>query len=327
MRIFNALDSIKLNNKKTCVTIGNFDGVHKGHQYLLTQLQTYARQTDTQSVVVTFDPHPLRVLHGAKQPPFITLTKQKLELIEKMGIDAVFCVNFTRELANLNPENFVETYLVNALSMRHLVIGYDYAFGKNRSGNFETLQKLGEKFGYSVRQSEPFIHEGETVSSTRIRKMIEAGQVFEARELLGRFYRVEGQVVHGQNRGGRLLGFPTANLCLTDELFPLPGVYAVFAEYENMVMPAVANIGFNPTFGNDVLSVEIHIPNFSADLYDKWLKVHFVRNLRPEKKFGGLDELKQQIQADITQTQAILASDTTQTKSFLWTTPPASTTN
>lgn len=318
MRIFTAPETINIEN--SCVTIGNFDGVHKGHQYLLNQVRTYAGQAGLRSVVVTFDPHPLRVLKGIKQPPFITLTKQKLGLIEKAGIDAVFCINFTREMANLTPEKFVETYLVNALSMRHLIIGYDYAFGKNRSGNFQTLQELGEKFGYTVQQSRPFAYNGGAVSSTRIREMIEAGQVFEARELLGRFYRVEGQVVHGQNRGGRLLGFPTANLCLTDELFPLPGVYAVFAEYENMVMPAVANIGFNPTFGNDVLSVEVHIPNFSADMYGKQLYVHFVRNLRPEKKFGGLDELKQQIQADIDQAQKILASDDTETKKFLWTT-------
>ncbi len=317
MQIFKTLEEVNV-HKNSCVTIGNFDGVHKGHQYILNQVMQHSQKNNLQSIAVTFHPHPQRLLTGQKKPPFITLLQQKLELLEETGISSTFCIPFTWQMATLTPEEFVKTYLVDALHMRHLIVGYDYAFGKNRSGNFQTLQKLGKKYNYSVSQSEPLNLHEVAVSSTRIRKMIENGQVFEARHLLGRFYRVEGEVVHGQNRGGRLLGYPTANLCLTDELFPLSGVYAVFAEYENSVMPAVANIGFNPTFGNDVLTVEVHIMNFSKDLYGKQLRVHFVQNLRCEKKFNSLDELKAQINADTKQATEILTQNQKELYDFVW---------
>lgn len=317
MQIFKTLEDIDI-HKNSCITIGNFDGVHKGHQHILNQVIQHSQKNNLQSIAVTFHPHPQRLLTGQKKPPFITLLQQKLELLEETGISAVFCIPFTWQMASLPPEEFVKIYLVDALRIRHLIVGYDYAFGKNRSGNFQTLQELGKKYNYSVSQSEALNLHGATISSTRIRKMIENGQVFEARHLLGRFYRVEGRVVHGQNRGGRLLGYPTANLCLTDELFPLPGVYAVFAEYENAVMPAVANIGFNPTFNNNILTIEVHIMNFSEDLYDKQLRVHFVQNLRTEKKFNSLDELKAQINTDTELATEILTKNKKELYDFIW---------
>ena len=292
----------------SCATIGNFDGVHLGHQKLIARVRDRARILKISSVVITFDPHPLRVLVDKKTPPFITLTEQKLELISKLEVDYVLCIKFTKDLAALKPEEFVQKYLVNGLKLKELIIGYDYAFGKGRRGNFELLNKLGEKFGFAVEQLSPVMVDGAIVSSTRIRDMVQAGMVWEARKLLGRFYRVQGKVITGQKRGGPLLGFPTANICLKDELFPKTGVYAVWVEVLGQVYPGVANIGYNPTFGNDYLSVEAHILNFKQNIYGQDIRVHFVQRLRSEKKFSGLNELKRQIQADIELGQKILSS-------------------
>ena len=292
----------------SCATIGNFDGVHLGHQKLIARVRDRARILKISSVVITFDPHPLRVLVDKKTPPFITLTEQKLELISKLEVDYVLCIKFTKDLAALKPEEFVQKYLVNGLKLKELIIGYDYAFGKGRRGNFELLNKLGEKFGFAVEQLSPVMVDGAIVSSTRIRDMVQAGMVWEARKLLGRFYRVQGKVITGQKRGGPLLGFPTANICLKDELFPKTGVYAVWVEVLGQVYPGVANIGYNPTFGNDYLSVEAHILNFKQNIYGQDIRVHFVQRLRSEKKFSGLNKLKRQIQADIELGQKILSS-------------------
>ncbi len=282
----------------SCLTIGNFDGVHLGHQQLITKVKKRARLMDISSIAVTFDPHPLRVLLDKKSPPFITLTSQKLELIDALGVDYTLCMPFTRELAALEPEAFVLEYLVGMLKVKEMIIGYDYAFGKGRKGNFTLLKELGQKYGFSVDQFPPVMVDGAIVSSTRIRDLLRDGRVWDVRPLLGRFYRVEGKVIAGKKRGGALLGFPTANILLKDELFPRTGVYAVWVEIKDQIKPGVANIGYNPTFGNDYLSVEIHILDFSQDIYDQPVKVHFVQRLRSEIKFSGIDELKSQIEKD-----------------------------
>ena len=289
------------------LTIGNFDGVHVGHQQLITKVRQRARFMNLSSIVITFDPHPLRVLLDKKSPPFITLTSQKLELIDALGVDYTLCMPFTRELAALEPEEFVCKYLVRMLKLKELIIGYDYAFGKGRKGNFSLLKKLGCKYGFSVDQFPPVMADGAIVSSTRIRDLVENGHVWDVRPLLGRFYRVEGKVIAGKKRGGAQLGFPTANILLKDELFPRTGVYAVWAEVKNQIRPAVANIGYNPTFGNDYLSVEIHIFDFCQDIYDQPVRVHFVQRLRSEIKFSGIDELKKQIEKDCVLGRRILS--------------------
>ncbi|MFP4167362.1 MAG: bifunctional riboflavin kinase/FAD synthetase [Desulfonatronovibrionaceae bacterium] len=295
--------------KPCCVTIGNFDGVHKGHQALIERVRRRARAEDLHSVVITFDPHPLRVLVGKKTPPFITLTLQKLELLEKIGVDFVFCQRFSKELAGLDPEVFVFQHLVRPLGMKKLIIGHDYAFGKGRRGNFPMLQALGEKYGFEVERLEPVLVDGAIVSSTRVRDLIEQGEVWRARDLIGRFYQVQGAVKKGKQRGGPLLGFPTANLVLSDELCPKTGVYAVWAEIKGRVHPAVANIGYNPTFGSDCLSVEVHIMDLDSDLYGEMLRVHFVQRLRSEKKFSSFEELKAQITEDVQMGRKILAAE------------------
>lgn len=291
----------------SCVTIGNFDGVHKGHQLLISRVRDRALQLGVPSVVITFEPHPLRFFTGRKTPPFITLYDQKAELIGALGVDVLLCLEFNAEMASMTAEDFVRRILVDGVHARELFIGYDYAFGKGRSGNFALLSTLGAAQGFHVEQLEPVLVGQAVVSSTRIRDLVEAGDVWGARPLLGRFYRVSGTVVHGQNRGGRLLGFPTANLRLVDELFPKTGVYCCWAEIGGTLHRSVANIGYNPTFGNDALSVEVHILDLDADLYGTPLRVHFVQRLRGERKFSSLDELKGQIAKDIALAGTVLA--------------------
>ncbi|MGE4297350.1 MAG: bifunctional riboflavin kinase/FAD synthetase [Desulfovibrionaceae bacterium] len=293
----------------SCVTIGNFDGVHMGHQKLIGRVVAMARTRGMKSVVVSFCPHPLRVLVGPHTPPFITVRDRKLDLLEGLGVDMVLLVNFTKELASMAPETFVEEYLVGWLNTRELVVGYDYSFGKGRKGNFELLKARGAVHGFGVEQLDPVIINGAIVSSTRIRDIIRAGDVWGVKPLLGRFYVVQGSVVHGKDRGGRLLGFPTANLELENELYPDNGVYAVWVQTEDGVRRrGMANIGSNPTFNNKDTTVEVHILDFDQDIYDQRLTVHFVQRLRDEMKFSGLDALIAQIKADIALGRTILDS-------------------
>lgn len=307
MIIAKSIDEIIKPEQGACVTIGNFDGVHKGHQKLISSTCRKARANGLSSVVVTFDPHPLRVLVNSKTPPFITLTSQKLELIALHKPDIILPLNFTREMAALSPEEFIKQYLIDPLGMKEMVVGYDYALGKGRSGNYETIVELGKKHDYGVERLDPVIINDAVVSSSRIRDLVSEGNVWDVRPLLGRFYQVRGEVVHGMNRGGRLLGFPTANIKLEDELFPKKGVYAIRVEVDGKVLPGVANIGKNPTFGNEALSVEAHILDFSADIYGKDIRVHFIQRIRSEKKFNGLDELKERIGIDINLAREILS--------------------
>jgi riboflavin kinase/FMN adenylyltransferase len=290
-----------------CLTIGNFDGVHMGHAKLLQRVRDRAAATGLVSVALTFDPHPRRVLMGNAAPPAITMTPHKLECIEAAGIQVAVVLPFTRELAAREPEEFVREALVEGLFLRHLVIGYDYAFGKGRKGNFELLSALGQKYGFGVERLDPVIINDAVVSSTRIRDMVQAGKVWEVRPLLGRFHQVRGTVVHGQKRG-RKLGFPTANLALSDELVPLPGVYAVWVDVAGVIRPGVANIGKNPTFGEFEMSVEAHILDYKGKLYGEPLRVHFVQRIRSEKKFSGPDALIARIRADIGLARMILAA-------------------
>lgn len=314
MIVIKNIEDIRDTLRGGCATIGNFDGVHKGHQKLISRTRDKALAGRMESVVITFDPHPLRVLlDGKHTPPFITMLDQKLQLISDLGVELCVVLPFSKEMAALDPEEFVRTYLVEGLNIKELVIGYDYAFGKGRSGNYEMLSSLGKKYGFGVERVGPYMSGDAIVSSTRIRDLVKSGHVWDARPLLGRFYTVSGSVQHGANRGGRLLGFPTANLKLVDELSPGLGVYACWATLEDGTLKqAVANIGYNPTFGNDAISVEVHIMDFDQDLYGKNLTVRFVQRLRSEKKFDNLDQLMEQITKDINLARTILASSEAQ---------------
>jgi riboflavin kinase/FMN adenylyltransferase len=291
----------------TCVTIGNFDGVHLGHQKLISRVKARAQALHLLSVVVTFDPHPLRVLVGDRTPPFITTLAQKLDFIATLGVEVTLVIPFTRELAALDPEQFVQTYLVDGLHTRELIIGYDYSFGKGRRGNYELLKQLGTVHGFGVERLDPVIIDGAIVSSTRIRDLVQAGKVWEAKPLLGRFHQAAGTVVPGRSRG-RLLGFPTANLQLAGGLSPKTGVYAVWADLDGAVRQGVANIGHNPTFGHEALSVEVHLLDFQGDLYGRELRVQFVQRIRSERKFESVAALVARIGEDVALARQILAA-------------------
>ncbi|THB65543.1 MAG: bifunctional riboflavin kinase/FAD synthetase [Desulfovibrio sp.] len=295
-------------SRGSCVTIGNFDGVHKGHQKLINRAIQKAKARNMTSVVVSFCPHPLKVLVGPNVAPFITVREQKLDILESLGVDLTLLLNFTKEMAALSPEEFVATYLADWLNTKELIVGYDYSFGKGRKGNFELLSSLGDKHGYQAERLDPVIIDSAIVSSTRIRDLIQAGDVWPVKALMGRFYVVRGSVVHGRNRGGRLLGFPTANLKLQNEVYPKKGVYAIWVQLEHRFLPAVANIGVNPTFGNEDLSVEAHILDFDEDIYGHEMRVHFVQRLRDEKKFSGIEELTARIREDVALGRRILES-------------------
>lgn len=308
------IDELRDTIAGSCVTIGNFDGVHVGHQRLLALTCAKARKRGLVSVVVTFDPHPMTVLMGQKAPPFLTSTGQRLALIEKHGPNVSLVLEFTRQMAALEPEEFVRRYLVEGLNLRELVIGYDYAMGKGRKGNFDLLSRLGQQYGFGVERLDPVIVGGAVVSSTRIRDLVQSGNVWDARPLLGRFFEVQGRVVDGKKRGAAMLGFPTANLAYSGVLLPKPGVYAVWALLDGEVLPAVANVGDNPTFGDTGLTLEVHIMDFARSIYGQTLGVQFVQRLRSERKFESIDALKARIGEDVHLGRVILASSEAQVR-------------
>lgn len=303
------------------VTIGNFDGVHRGHQALILRAIDSARSQGLPAVVITFEPHPLRVVLGDGAPPQLISLQHKLECFADLGVDLALVMPFTRETMALSPEDFVSRVLVESLNTRLLVVGYDYAFGKGRRGNAALLAEEGKRYGFSVEEFPAVQVDGGIVSSTRIRKALMAGDIAEATALLGRPHSVEGTVTRGMNRGGRLLGFPTANLRLdSDLLLPCTGVYAVLAEVnprqhslpgvcrgsEGLYLKGVANVGKNPTFGDEFLRVETHLLDFHANIYDTPFRVHFIERLRDERKFNGVTELIDQIRRDAETAKQVL---------------------
>jgi riboflavin kinase/FMN adenylyltransferase len=308
MAIISDLKKLSHPLQNPVLTIGNFDGVHKGHLALFDMVKERARSIDGQSVLMTFDPHPIKVIKPGNGPRLITLTAQKLELIENADIDVVFCIPFTREFAAISAHDFVEEILVDRIGVREIVVGYDYTFGHNREGNIRFLERTGKYFGFIVHVVEPVYVGDKLVSSTSIRKLVQEGNLSEARELLGRDYQICGTVVRGKNRGGRLLGFPTANLELIDELIPKPGVYAVHVMIGAQTLPGVTNIGFNPTFGKGPFSVETHILDFDGDLLGKKISVRFIDRLRDERPFGSIKDLADQIGKDIIRARKVFDS-------------------
>lgn len=307
MKLIRGLDNLTTRYPHPVLTIGNFDGVHLGHRALFDVVKQDAAAAGGTSMVLTFEPHPIRVLSTEKGPPLITLYEQKIELIQSMGLEVVICLDFTPELAGVEAEDFVRDILVDRIGVKEVVIGYDYTFGRGARGNRDLLLKMGQELGFAVKTVGPqTAPDGQVISSTRIRELVQAGRLEEAPGLLGRYYRVAGQVIRGRDRGARLLGFPTANLRLVDELIPKNGVYAVRVHYGEQTLDGVANIGFNPTFGEVALSVEVHCFDTQVDLYDQVIKVDFIARLRGEKKFAGPDELAAQIRADCELARRIL---------------------
>lgn len=308
MKVIENLNLIDAPYRNAVVTIGNFDGVHKGHQALLAQTVEMAENINGTSVAITFEPHPLRAL-GISSPPLITRHDQKIELIEASGIDVLLCLPFDKAFSEISAHDFIEKILVKTIGMKGIIVGADYSFGKGREGNISLLESEGQRLGFETVVSH-WIADTKTgtdrISSTRIREIVMDGRVDEVIKYLGRHYQIRGKVIKGRQRGGRQLGFPTANIKLHDELCPKLGVYAVTVETIHGNYPGVANIGFSPTFGDQQFTIEVHILNFDKDLYDSRIRVNMVARLRDEKKFSSLEDLSEQIRQDIQTAKDIL---------------------
>jgi riboflavin kinase / FMN adenylyltransferase len=307
MEVFEGIDKIDRSLKNPVLTIGNFDGVHRGHQSLFLKTREWAQKLGGESVVMTFNPHPLQLLAPGEGPFFITSHGRKIELIESCGIDVTIVVPFNHEFASISAVDFVERLLVERIGLKAIIVGEDYRFGFSREGDIGFLQRMGSKHGFEVETVSGVQVEGTVVSSTLIRQLIREGDMREAKRLLGRPYEIEGEVVHGRQRGGRLLGFPTANLRLTDQAPPRQGVYAVRVNIDDKLHGAAANVGFNPTFGGTELTVEVHIFDFDQSIYGKSITVYFIDRLRDEKRFSGPEELAHQIKRDVARAREILS--------------------
>ncbi|MDD3581548.1 MAG: bifunctional riboflavin kinase/FAD synthetase [Desulfobacca sp.] len=292
--------------RQPVITIGNFDGVHLGHQTIFQLVIERARALAGQSVVLTFDPHPLKVMRPDLRLPLLTTKDQKLRLLSTLGLDAVVVQPFTPEFAAMPARDFVNDYLCSRMNIQEVIVGHDYCFGHNREGNITLLQEMGAEKGFSVRVVDAILINHTVVSSTSIRNLVRDGHIGAANRLLGRPYEVTGVVVRGHGRGARLLNIPTANLKPDNDLLPASSIYAVYVTVGNQTYPAVANIGTCPTFQDNQLSLEVHIFDFDQDLYDHVMAVEFVARLREEKRFPGIPELVAQIQADIRQARQIL---------------------
>ena len=302
MKIFDHLDKIHEPFKSAVITIGNFDGVHIGHQALFHEVIETAETVGGTSIAMTFEPHPIRVLKQNGQPPLITLYEQKTELIERTGIDVLICVPFTRAFASLSADQFIRELLVKKIGMKAIVVGEDYSFGKNREGSIDLLKSYGPDYGFEVilagwiKMSKGFT---DRISSTKIRELVIDGHMTEAEKMLGRHYQIRGRVVIGRDRGGKLLGIPTANINLHDELCPKTGIYAVTVECRGNQHNGVANIGYSPTFEDHEFTVEVHILDFNDNIYGEKIRVNFIKRLRDEIKFSNISALIDQIKKDI----------------------------
>ncbi|MBW1974634.1 MAG: bifunctional riboflavin kinase/FAD synthetase [Deltaproteobacteria bacterium] len=289
------------------VTIGNFDGVHRGHQALIKKVREKASELGGESIIITFHPHPVEVLFPGKKLHFITPYRQKLELFEMYGVDYVWVIPFSKMFAEIGARDFIREYLVGMLGIRWIVVGYDYHFGKGREGNFELLKGQGRIYGFGVESVSEVMIGGIVVSSTSIRKLIQEGQVRTVANLLGRPYEIRGRVVRGRDRGGRLLGFPTANVDIGDYVPPKTGVYAVEVVVDGITYKAAANYGLNPTFGDTRPTLEVHIIDFDKYIYNKLITVRFISYIRGERKFPTVDDLINQIKRDVEAVRSILS--------------------
>ena len=311
MEIIDRLENITQPFKNAVITIGNFDGVHIGHQALFHEVIEKADAIDGTSIAMTFDPHPIRVLQKNNNPPLITLHEQKTELIERSGMEVLICIPFTKEFASLTAEDFIKNLLVDKIGMKAIIVGGDYTFGKNREGNLAVLKSFASQLGYEVIVADwikAAQNISDRISSTKIRELVMAGNIEPASKMLGRHYQIRGRVVKGRDRGGKLLGIPTANINLQDELCPKIGIYAVTVEYNNRIYKGVANIGYSPTFDDNEFTVEVHLLDFAENIYDEKIRVNFIERIRDEKKFADISELKEQINQDIKAADKILAA-------------------
>ena len=299
MKVYHSIDQFTT-EAKTTLTIGTFDGAHKGHKYVLKRLSEMAEKAGNESVLLTFHPHPRHVLYPDNQDlKLLNTIDEKIEELKKSGLQHFVIHEFTKEFSRTKSVNFIRDLLVNKLNMGQMVIGYDHHFGRNREGSYEELKELSELYNFELEQIPPQDEGDVTVSSTKIRKLLCIGDVEKANAFLGYAYSINGKVVKG-NKVGRTIGYPTANILVENKwkLIPADGVYAVKVQLAGKQYFGMLNIGERPTIADDKHVIEVHIFGFSADVYGSKIKVELVKRIRDEKQFDKLEHLKNQLKVD-----------------------------
>ncbi len=299
MELIRSLHNLREHHQKCVATIGNFDGLHLGHQAIISQLKEIANKYNLPTVIIIFEPQPQEYFSPENAPARLTRLREKVEELSRLGIDRLVCLKFNEDLANLSAREFVELLLIEGLDIRHLVVGDDFRFGKNRQGDYATLEKMADEFGYELEHTNTCLYEGERISSSRIRQALANDDLHLASQLLGRGYAISGRVVHGDERG-RELGFPTANMELHRLHSPVAGVYVTYVHgLDDKAHPAVTSIGTRPMFDGEGMRLETHILDFDEILYAKHIRVEFLQKLRAEKNYSDIDALKKAIETDI----------------------------
>jgi riboflavin kinase / FMN adenylyltransferase len=291
--------------QNTVLTIGNFDGVHRGHMEIFRHLISCGVRRGLRSAVVTFEPHPLKVLSAESTPPMITTFDQKIALIASAGVEFLVVVEFTADFAQITADDFVRNMLCDRLGMRHIIIGHDYAFGRGREGNYTTLERIGAEKGFTLEDMEPIGAEGVVFSSSLARRLIAAGEMEAASGILGRYHTISGTVVHGRDIG-HSLGFPTANITTHNELLPPDGVYAVMVSVDGSLVKGACSIGLNPTFDGGTRTIEVFMLDYTGRIYGREIAFCFVQRLRDIRKYPHVSELVSAIARDVLQTREIL---------------------
>ena len=307
MIVYRSINEIPGPLPNAAVSIGNFDGVHLGHREIFRRVKRAAVELQGVSVIVTFEPHPLKVVPSTKEVTLINTAAEKEQLIAASGVDYLVIIPFTPEFANIGAADFVRSVIVEKIGARKVIIGYDYAFGRGRTGDVSFLRRMGAEFGFLVDVLDPIGDGSIAYSSSQIRKMIREGDVKGVVALLGRHFSVGGTVVHGHSRGSGL-GFPTANIVTDKELIPAYGVYAVKIKIDDRLYDGACNIGDNPTFGDGTRSIETFVFDFAADLYGKEIRIYFIERIREERTFSDVEALKEAIARDVRSCREILGS-------------------
>lgn len=306
MQVITSKNYKKFKDKNSCLAIGAFDGLHKGHQLIINEAIKEARENNYPAAVLSFHPHPLEIIPGKTPPPSIVSRRQKISILEEMGVDYYFEQEFNQKFAQLKVEEFVNNILLDKIKVNTVVVGDDFRFAHKNEGNVEILSKLADLHGFNTKIISQLHASDDRISSTRIRNLLEKGKIKRAESLLGRPYQICGKVIHGEKRG-RQLGFPTANINLeSNYALPPRGVYAVKVYYEGEEYVGAANLGYNPTFDNKNISFEIYILDFEGKIYNKRICVDFVEYIRPEKDFDNKNDLIKQMEEDVLYTRKIL---------------------
>jgi len=309
MKILHSISDLESLPGPLFLAIGVFDGVHRGHQAVISTSARHAHAADGTPVVVTFDPHPAKVLRPNDAPHLLTARQHKIDLIRGLGVGHLLVIEFNKEFAATPPDEFVRQLLAHSKPLREICVGHEWAFGRNRSGNLALLKQLGTQLGFDVVGIPPVMVNGNVVSSTAIRTAITEGDFDKAEEMLGRPYSIVGTVVGGDSLGKKL-GFPTANLSAHSEQFPPDGVYFAEAWLDGVLHHGVVNLGIRPTMARDKphRTLEIHLLNFNQEIYGQEIELRFLQYLRPEKKFPNIDALVRQIEMDVNQARKLCAA-------------------